>query len=151
MWGRSSYRMRWAEITQGMIAVRNESWRTELAFYPQEARRDQQRTFRITGEWPEVYRNHITNVLPNGRHVCYGTEPSCSDILRTRTWEDRKTELRHECWCLQGWQGYLSLCGFQKTNDVAGEQEQSPEGFQLTVDREPLWDILSLTPKILRD
>lgn len=68
-----------------MIAVRNASWRIELAFYPQEARRDQQRTLRITGEWPEVCRNHITDVLPNGRHVCYCTEPSCSDILRTGT------------------------------------------------------------------
>lgn len=47
--------------------VKGSVLRLKLAFPHPEIRRNQQRIIRITGEWPEVYRNPMKNVLPKGR------------------------------------------------------------------------------------
>lgn len=111
---------------------RTESWSINLVFNHQEVGRNWQRILRILGEWPEVYRNQMKNVLQKGRHVHQCTDPTYSDIPRTGTRDDiREAHLARELVSVYVYMPFRKqvACQEKKKNKVQ-------KGFELTVDCE---------------
>lgn len=120
-----------------------------LALIHPEVGRKQQRTLRITGEGPKVHRNQIKKRISR-RKTFLPLLKTETGLSRTGTWMVEGHRLGFGVSTVDTGACFHMTFGKQ----VAWPQKnksKSQEGFQLTMDREPMWNILSITPRIIRD